>query len=139
MLKPMLSIIGGLLLAFALVFATDALFHALAPSKPPGNPSDPDAMRDYVAGQPIGLLIGLLFGWAIAAFAGSSIAVRFARRGGWPGFAVTALFLLATTANFLIVEHPGWMVVVAVISIAGAGSLGSRTFTRAAVPKPVVG
>jgi hypothetical protein len=61
MLRTVLSVIAGLVVAFAIVFASDALFHALVPSAaPPGDTSDREAMRAYVAGQPIGVLIALL-------------------------------------------------------------------------------
>jgi len=62
---------------------------------------------------------------------GSAIAARFSDRGDWPGWVVTALFLIATAANFLMVQHPAWMVVGAIVAIAAAGWLGSRTGARA--------
>jgi hypothetical protein len=128
MVKLILAIIGGLVAAFVLVFATDTLFHTLSPSaKVPADPSDPAAMRDYVANQPLGVLIGLILGWAVAAFVGSAIAARFSGRGERAGWVVMLLFLLATGANFLMVEHPTWMVGVAVVAIIGAGWWGSRT------------
>lgn len=128
MLKSVLSIIGGLVLAFALVFATDAFFHAFSSTAtPPPNLNDKDAMRAYIEGQPFGVLAGLIAGWAVAVFAGASLASRFAHRGEWPGFIVTGLFLLATLANFLMAPHPRWMVMVGVTAILFAGWLGSRT------------
>lgn len=128
MLKVILGIIGGLLLAFAVVFATDALFHMLAPaaSRPPAG--DAEAMRSYVARQPVGALVAILTGWALAAFAGSAFATRLAVCGAWPGWIVTILFLAATAGNFLMVPHPAWIVVAAAIMILAAGWLGTRLF-----------
>ena len=127
MLKLVLAIVGGIVAAFAIVFATDALFHALfASAAPPPDPSAPDAMRDYIAGQPVSALIVILIGWAVAAFAGSAIAARFGGRGRWPGWLVAAIFLLATVANFLMVVHPTWMVAAGLVLIVIAGWLGAR-------------
>lgn len=131
MLKTVLGIVGGLLLAFAVVFASDALFHILSPAAARPAGGDADAMRTYVARQPAGALAGVLAGWALAVFAGSALAARLAERGEWPGWVVTALFLLATAGNFLLIPHPLWMVVSAVVLILAAGWLGARRFARA--------
>ncbi len=131
MIRTVLSVIAGIVAAFAIVFLSDALFHAVVPSAaPPADTSDRDAMRTYVAGQPIGVLIALLAAWALAAFAGSALAAHLARRGEMPGWIVTGLFLLATAANFMMVPHPMWMMVLAVVLILAAGWAGSRAGAR---------
>jgi hypothetical protein len=131
MLRTILSVIAGILVAFAVTFASDALFHALVPSAPPpADTGDREAMRAYVAGQPTGVLIALPAGWSLAAFAGSALAARLARRGAMPGWIVTGLFLLGTAANFLMVPHPTWMVVLGVALILAAGWAGSRMGAR---------
>jgi hypothetical protein len=89
-------------------------------------------MRDFVAAQSAGVLCVIIAGWAVALFAGSALASRFSARGRWPGWIVTAVFLLATIANFAMVEHPIWMVVAAIVAIAAAGWLGSRLGAGAA-------
>jgi len=131
MLRTVLSVIAGIVAAFAIVIITDSLFHALAPSAPPpADTSDREAVRAYVAGQPVGVLMAVLAGWTLAAFAGSALAARLARRGEMPGWIVTGLFLLATAANFLMVPHPMWMVALAVVLIVAAGWAGSRMGAR---------
>ncbi|QIL01842.1 hypothetical protein G7078_02920 [Sphingomonas sinipercae] len=132
MLKLIASIIGGLVVAFALVFFSDAVFHALSPTSAPSDFNDTDAMRRYVESQPVSLLVGVVFGWAVAALAGSLLAARYGGRGGWPGWVVTALFLLATSTNFLMVPHPTWMIAIAILLIAAAGWLGSRLGAKTA-------
>lgn len=126
MIRLILSIVGGLVVAFAAVFATDALFHALAPTAPAPATNDREAMRAYVAGQPAVVLAGLVIGWAVGVFLGSALAARFGGRGEWPGWVVGGLFLLATAANFLMVPHPAWMVFLAVVAITGAAWFGAR-------------
>lgn len=132
MLRLILSIIGGLVAAFALVFLSDALFHALTPSAAatPQDASDREAMRAYVAAQPAGVLAALIVGWTVAAFAGSWIAARFGGRGAWPGWLVGGLFLVATASNFVMIPHPAWMVLCAVVLIIAAVWLGARLGAR---------
>jgi hypothetical protein len=137
MLRTILSVVAGIVVAFAIVFASDALFHALIPSAPPpADTGDREAMGAYVAGQPSSVLVALLAGWTLAAFAGSALAARLARRGEWPGWVVTSLFLFATAANFLMVPHPSWMVTLGVAAILVAGWAGSRIGARTAPRVP---
>lgn len=133
MVRLIVAIAGGVIAAFAIVFVSDALFHALSPTAAamPTDMNDREAMRVYVASQPIAILVGLEAAWGAAAFAGAWIAARFGARGAWPGWIVTGLFLVATTSNFLMVPHPAWMVVLGLGLTGGAGWAGARIGTRA--------
>jgi hypothetical protein len=126
-MRPVLSIFAGLISAFLLVLAIDRLFHALAPitSAMPTDAHDPEAMKAYFAQLPAMLLAGVAIGWAIGAFLGFTISTRLGKRGAWPGWAHGALFLAAITANFVMVRHPTWMVIVAVVGVALATWLGT--------------
>lgn len=132
MLKLVLSIIGGLVVAFLLVFASDWLFHALIPSASavPADTSDQEAMAAYVAGQPNWVLAGLAVGWGFAAFVGAGLAARFAVRGEWPGWLVGGICLLATASNFVMISHPTWMVALAVFATVAATWAGARIGAR---------
>jgi hypothetical protein len=137
MLRLISSVVGGLLLAFLIVFATDAASRALFPTLAAvPNTNDAEAMRRYVADQPTAVLSALVAGWGLAVFAGSAFASRFALRRELPGWIVTGLFLLATLTNFSLVEHPIWMVVTALGTIVTAGWLGARLTGRPAEPGP---
>lgn len=126
MMRLVLSVVCGLVVAFALVFATDALFHLAVPSA--ARPTDPAAMQTYAMRQPPAALLAIVAGWAVAVFAGAAAANRIARAGAGPGWAVTGLFALATAANFLMLPHPVWMIVTSAVAIAAAGWLAPRLF-----------
>jgi len=131
MLRLVLAIVGGVVVAFVLVFATELLFHAISPAAGTvPDPSDREAMRTYVSAQPLSAKLAVLAGWTLAAFAGSAVAARFGGRGRWPGWVVAGLFLAATASNFLMFPHPTWMVAAAVALIVAAGWLGARLFAR---------
>lgn len=124
-LRTVLAIVAGVVVALATVFATDALFHQLA-SLPRPQTSDADVMRAYVAGQPAWLLALMVAGWSLAAALGGFVAARFARHDTWPGWVVVLLLLAATAFNFTLVDHPLWMVVASLAGIVIAGVLGIK-------------
>lgn len=130
MLRSVMSIVAGLTVAFAFVFATDALFHAMASQTALPALNSREMMADFVAGQSLSTLMAVVAGWALAAFSGSAIAVYLGRRGQWTGWVVAGLFLLATIANFYMIPHPVWMVLASITAIAAAAWLGCRLGAR---------
>jgi hypothetical protein len=128
MFRLIASILAGVLVAFAIVIAADALCSILSAGPMPADANDPGAMAAYVAAQPVWLLMVMVASWTLAALAGAALASRLAR-AVWPGWAVTGLFLLATGFNFLTIPHPAWMIASAVVLILAAGWLGSRRRT----------
>jgi len=128
MLRLVLSIIGGVVIAFAIVILGDMLSQTLAASAgpPPTDMNDRAAMQTYVAGLPTVVFIAMLATWTAAALAGAAFAARFARRGVWPGWVAAALFLCATAANLFLIPHPVWMAVAGVVLVVAAGWFGAR-------------
>lgn len=128
MLRLILSIVGGVIIAFAIVMAGDMLSQSLASSAGPAptDMNDRAAMEAYVAGLPTIVFIAMLATWTIAAFAAAAFAARFARRGAWPGWVAGGLFLCATAANLLMIPHPAWMVIAGVVLVVAAAWFGAR-------------
>ena len=135
MLKLIMSIIAGVIVAFALVFAVDYIVHSISPTGPAPDPDDREAIRAYVAAQPEANLAMLVVGWGLAVLGGAALASRLGQRE-WAGWVVGGLFLFATAANFLLIPHPGWMVFGSIASIMAGGWLGSRLGARAGDHQP---
>lgn len=126
MIRTILAVVAGIVLAFAVTFVTELVWQQLAPM-PSGTPAvDPAAVAAFIETVPITALLVVLLGWTAAIFAGTFAASRLARRGQWPGWIVLALFLAATGSNFFMIRHPVWYVIAAVVLILAAGLLGSR-------------
>jgi len=138
MLRLVLSIIGGVVAAFAIVVLGDMLSQAMAASAGPAptDMNDRAAMEAYVAGLPTAVFVVMLATWTVAAFAAGVIAARFGRRGAWPGWVAAGLFLCATAANLLMIPHPAWMAVAGVLLVVAGGWFGAKAgstgFLRAA-------
>lgn len=129
MLRLVLSIIGGVIVAFVMVFLGDMLSQSLAASAGPAptDMNDRAAMEAWMAGLPTQVFIVMLTTWTVAAFAAAAFAARFARRGAWPGWVAAGLFLCATAANLFLIPHPAWMAIAGVVLVVAAGWLGARS------------
>ncbi|KQY96467.1 hypothetical protein [Brevundimonas sp. Root1423] len=128
MLRLILSIIVGVVIAFAIVMAGDMLSQSLAAAAgpAPADMSDRAAMQAYVAGLPVTVFVTMLATWTVAAFAAAAFAARFGRRGSWPGWVAAGLFLCATAANLIMIPHPTWMAVAGVLLVVAAGWFGAK-------------
>lgn len=127
--RLVLSIIGGVVVAFVIVFLGDMLSQSLAASAGPAptDMTDRAAMEAYVSGLPTAVFVVMLATWTVAAFAAAAFAARFAQRGVWPGWIAAALFLCATAANLFLIPHPMWMAIAGVVLVVAGGWLGART------------
>lgn len=128
MLRLILSIVVGVVIAFVIVMAGDMLSQSMAASAGPAptDMSDRAAMEAYVAGLPTVVFVTMLATWTVAAFAAAAFAARFGRRGAWPGWVAAGLFLCATAANLIMIPHPAWMAVAGVVLVVAAGWFGAR-------------
>lgn len=137
MLRKVLGVVAGLAIAFILVAISRWLVNYIAPP-PPGDYSDPAFMRQVIARAPAGWLAGGAIGCGIAAFIGAAWAAATARDGPWPAWTVAALLGAATLARVVILPHPLWFTLLALLLIGGAGWLAGLVFGRepARTPAP---
>lgn len=118
MLRNVAAGAAGLLAAIALVALIENVGHTVYP--PPQNLdfSDPDAMLPYIATLPIAALLFVMFAWFIGPFAGTLIACYI---GNAPprvyAVVVGSVILAATIANLILIPHPLWFSITAIIGI----------------------
>lgn len=130
MLRVVLAIVAGVVVAFLFVFVTELVWQAINPMPAGLDRNDSAAMAAYVADAPVVNLGVVLFGWALGTLAGTYAAATIGRRGAWPGWVVAGVVLAATLANFAMIRHPVWFMGVALVAIAGGGWAGSRLGAR---------
>ena len=135
MLRLILAILSGVVLAFGVVFATDAVVKALSGGLAMPDPNDAAAMRAYMDGLPAAALAAFAIGCGAAAGLGAAMAARFGGRGAWPGWVVAALVLAATIANFVMIPHPTWLVITASALVAVVGWAAARAFASRRQPR----
>jgi len=119
-----LGVAIGILVAFVIVAAIEfwgsLLFMQAAPVDPVGQ-----VAARWVASMPLPAKLLVVAGWLLGALAGAAAAGRVARRStiGWIPAALVAAVAIA---NVVLIPHPLWMTVAAVLAPIVGGWFGVR-------------
>ena len=128
-LRSVLAILAGALVAFILIAAIELLSGKLYPLHADAN--RPEEMGKAMARAPVGALLLVLLGWAVGTISGAWTATRTAGRSPLiHGLAVGALLLCAALANLLSFPHPVWFWIAAVALFLPCAYLGSTLAAR---------
>ena len=123
--RKFLAVFAGLLVAGALVGMVEFLGHKLYPLPAGVDLRDEKAMAAYVASVPLQAMLLVLLGWALATFAGAWVAARVAGLVN-VAYVVGAIFLAAAWANMLLIPHPQWMLITAIVLVPACAYFGGR-------------
>lgn len=130
LLRTFLAIVVGCLSAFALIAVIEMVGHALFPV--PGRVDMSTRETMLVPAQiPLPALLSVLVAWSVATFVGGLIAALIApsKPRVYAGL-VGAVVLLGAIANMLMLPHPAWFAIAAVLGIVAAawaaGALAAR-------------
>lgn len=124
-IRIVLGIAFGIVLAFAVVRLGDYLNHMLWPPRAEVDPTRPDQVRAYLATAPLPALLGLPLVWTVACFLGAFAAAKIAAKR-WAGWITGLVAFAATLLNLAFLPHPLWMLVAALVFVPLAGCLGSN-------------
>ena len=125
MLRTVLGIIAGVLLAFAVLIGLEMAGHAAMPAPAGLDPTDPEDLKQMVAAAPLAAKAWVVFGWFVATLAGGWLARRLSGKG-WAGWVIAGLILLGGIANIMMIPHPLWMQIAAVAAPLLAGAIVMR-------------
>ena len=128
MLRNIIAAITGVAVAVLLVMLIEALGHAVYP--PPSNlqADDLDAVRAYIATAPLGALLFPALAYVVATFCGTLVARYIGTvKPVIYGTIVGGLMLVATISNLIMIPHPLWFSVAALIGIVASAWLAART------------
>lgn len=131
MTRKMVAVVAGTVVAFGLVALLEAIGHALYPPPAGLDFHNPEHLKVYAATVPLGALWWVLGAWVIATSAGGWLAAFIAREKPMVfGAIVGTLVLAATTANLIMIPHPAWFSITAIVAIpiaaAAAGAVARR-------------
>lgn len=124
-IKAIVAVVAGILVAALVVFLFEALGHMLYPPPPGLDVSKTEDQARMMEVIPLGAKIAVIIAWFFGALAGSLTAARIggASRYAWVVGAVMVALSLVTTMMF---PHPVWMVVAAVALPLIASALAIR-------------
>jgi hypothetical protein len=119
------GVVAGLLIAFAIVMATELIPHKLYPPPAGFDQSDFTQVKTYVATLPMTALVIVLAGWLVATIAGSSVAAGIGK-SRVPAYVVGALLLGAGVYNALVIPQPVWFSAVSLVIYIVGAMIGAR-------------
>ena len=130
-IRSALVLLAGVVVAVVVVSLMDGVVISIYPLPAGTDMSDPESLRQGIAGLPVAAFLLLVVGWALAAAAGSYLAARLARQSAAiHGLIVTLFVLVATVANLARIPHPIWMWPASIILITAAGWGAARLGAR---------
>lgn len=118
--------IVGVIIAMVSVWLVQKIGHAIYPVPAGMDLNDMEAMKAYVAELPIGALLFVIASYFIGTTAGTCAACAIGTM--LPrifAILIGCLMLVATTMNVMMIPHPTWFVVAAVIAIVVGAWLGT--------------
>lgn len=108
------------------VAVVEMIGHALYPPPPGGmDLTDKAKMAAYVRALPLGAILFVLAAWLCGSFAASFVGGKIAGQRYWLYALIGGgLIMLATLANMLMIPHPLWLAVSALVGIPLAAVAG---------------
>jgi hypothetical protein len=117
--------VAGVLIAGGLVWLIEMIGHSVYPVPPEVDFSDIEALRDYIAGLPIGAFLFVGGGWFLGTLAGTMAACRIGTaKPQIFAMIVGGLMLVGTAFNLAVIPHPLWFAITGVAGIIIAAWLG---------------
>ncbi|PZO54822.1 MAG: hypothetical protein DCF16_04395 [Alphaproteobacteria bacterium] len=120
-----MGIVIGVAVGIGVVMVGDALNHRFFPPPPDVQVTNPEAIRDYMQTAPVLSLLGLPVTWTLAALAASFAAAKIAART-WAGWVAGGVLFAATGLNLVMIPHPLWMLIAAIMGVPAVAWLGAR-------------
>jgi hypothetical protein len=134
MSRTILGLVAGTVTAFACVFLVETIGHLVYPVPADLGTGNEDQMAAFVRGLPLGALAFVAAGWFLGALAGGSVAAVISRRR-WASWLIGGLVAAAAIVTILMIPHPEWMQVSALIVPLLGATLGGHFAARNQAPE----
>ena len=135
MLRNVLGAIAGISTALVTVMLMDWLSHSIYPPPAGIEIMDTAAMNAHLATAPIGALAIVLAGYIMATFDGVFVACLIGRIQPFIyALIIGVLMLAATASNLIMLQHPTWFSVSAIVGIIVSAGLAAQ-FAARGLPK----
>lgn len=137
MLRTVLSVLAGVVVAVLLVFVMEKVGHYVFPPPPDVDFGDPESLKTLAGRMPFGALLSVILAYGVGAFTGGTVAIHLSRlHVAWPAWVVAGVVLLFAVLTMLSFPHPVWFMVMAVLVIPAAGYGAGWVVLRPHAPPP---
>jgi len=126
MKRIIFGVVGGLGVGIVLIGLIENYAHKLYPPPVGFDFNNKEALKEMMLNMPISAYLSVLAAYIIGSFCGGAVATLIDKSGKYlPALIVSGLLLLAGLANFAMLPHPVWFMVVSslcypVFAVAGA-------------------
>ncbi len=127
MTRKIIAVLLGIITAFASVAGIEALGHAIYPPPIDLDMNDTEKMAEYMQLAPLGALLSVLAAWTIATLVGGVVAGKVS--GEKPlvfASIIGALMMAASVSTLIMIPHPTWFSITAIVLIILATLLAGR-------------
>jgi hypothetical protein len=128
-MKSILSIIGGIVIAFAIIMLMQSISMKMYPVPQGLDLNDPEVMKAYITSMPFAAFLWILAGYAIASFAGGMVATGLSKILR-QSFIVAMVLMMANAANLMMIPHPVWFAIASSLIYFPFAWLGGKTVLR---------
>lgn len=117
MLRSIFALIAGLFATMGVITGVELVSAKWLFPPPAGlDYNDPAAVNAFVASLPLAALLVILGAWLVGTFIGAAVAARLAGRYPViPAMVIACLVVAGTIANAMNIQHPTWMLALAVL------------------------
>lgn len=131
MMRSVLAVLAGLVVAGAVITLLEAAGHFVFPPPAGMDPANPESLKSAMRDMPAGALWTVLIAWALGSLAGGWVAARIATRSYLlHALIVGGIMLIGGIVNMAMIPHPLWFWVAGVIIFLPSAYAGARRAGR---------
>ena len=121
MVRTLVGIVVGVVCAAAIVAVVESLGHMIFPPPAGVDMKDPQALKTIMHQIPFGAKAAVLVAWGLGVFGGGLVAKVISKGAPNAVWAVAAVMLVFSGITLVMIPHPVWMIVGAVVvTVIGA-------------------
>lgn len=125
--RKIAAVLIGIVVAFSVVFVVELIPSRLYPPPSGLDFTQADVVANYMRSLPVAAFLWVLCGFILGAFIGGWVCARIARARPYLYAGVIGTVVLAATiANLVMIPHPIWFSLTAIVLIIAATFLAGR-------------
>ena len=125
MLKNILSVIAGIMVAFMLFGGIEKLSHQIYSLPKDLDPNDSEVMKVFMSQIPVGALVMILLAYIVGSFGGGLITGLIAsEKRTQMGITTGVVLLILGISNLIMIPHPLWFSIASILLYVPAAYAG---------------